>query len=76
MEVKKLDKQMNDTNLKGLEAQTQQKSNHSSDMMQESMVNVMEQSSFKLATNTNEIEVTNLTKGKENAPLNKHSVDL
>jgi hypothetical protein len=71
MEVTKLDKQMNDTNLMG-----QQKSNHSEEMMQESMVNVMEQSSFKLATNTNEIEVTNLTKGKENAPLNKQSVGL
>ena len=42
MEVTKLDKQMNDTNLKGLVEQNQQKSNHSSDMMQESMVNVME----------------------------------
>ena len=62
---------MNDTHLK-----VQQKSNHSEEMMQESMVNVMEQSSFKLATNTNEIEVTNLTKGKENAPLNKQTVEL
>ena len=44
--------------------------------MKESIVNVMEQSSFILATNTNEIEVINKTPGKENVPLTKNSVGL
>ena len=79
MELTKVDKQMDELSLAspGTQPVLNEKSNHKSDdMMQDSMVNVMEQSSFKLATNTNEIEVTNLTPGKENAPLNKHSVDL
>lgn len=54
----------------------QKKSNLSDDLMQDSMVNMMEQSTFKLITNENEIEVTNKTPGKENMPLTKQSISL
>lgn len=52
------------------------KSSTEEELMQDSMINLIKQSSYKLATNTDEIEVTNKTPGKEMLPLNKDSVGL